>query len=187
MGDLILASASPRRAELLAAMGLEFKVFPADIDESVSQASPREAVMLLAKNKALHVLQHRQGCVVLGADTLVCIDNELLGKPRDEMEAVSMLKKLSGRWHTVYTGVCLAEKEQVLVDSCETKVLFDALTDAEIEAYVLSREPFDKAGAYAIQGMAAQFVKEICGNYANVMGLPTCMLRTMLKQLKEKL
>jgi septum formation protein len=183
---LILASASPRRRELLARLGLAFEVRPVDADETPRPGEPPEALVLrlaLAKARAAA----RAGELALGADTVVAIEHEVLGKPVDAEDARRMLRALSGRPHDVWTGVALvaagpagASREQVHAE--RTAVTFRRLTEDEIAAYVESREPLDKAGAYAIQGGAAAFVERVDGDYDNVVGLPLAALRRLLDE-----
>jgi septum formation protein len=180
--QLILASASPRRAELLTAAGFAFAVRVADIDEMVlSGETPRAYVSRLARAKAQAVAQ--AGEIVLGADTTVVIRNEIAGKPVDTDDARRMLWLLSGAWHEVLTGVSLVKDEQVRSDVAVTRVKFAPLSEAEIDWYLSTVEPFDKAGAYGIQGYASRFVESIEGNYANVVGLPVQMVYRLLQEL----
>jgi septum formation protein len=188
---LILASQSPRRAELLRNAGIAFEVRPADVDESVRQGEePTEYVKRLAREKALAVLATAPaGAVVLGADTTVVVDGESLGKPVDSTEARRMLERLSGRRHQVTTGVCVARcnADGLAVTTVEaevTEVEFAAMSAEEIAGYVASGEPMDKAGAYAIQGGASRWVRRIEGCYFNVVGLPVARVRAMLAQEK---
>ncbi len=177
---LILASSSPRRRELMALTGVPFQVVTADAEE-VKTGDPAALVMENARRKARAVADGHPGRIVLGADTIVCLDGQALGKPRDEADAASMLRRLSGAWHTVYTGVCVitAEgKEDTRFD--KTRVLFAALDGETIARYVKTREPMDKAGAYAVQGIGGMFVKRIEGSYSNVIGLPMALTREML-------
>jgi len=182
---LVLASASPRRRELLALLGLEFSVRPVDLDErALAGEAPAAHVRRLAREKAAAAAG--EGELVLAADTVVAVDGEILGKPSDAAEARRMLARLSGRTHEVFTGVALrqggaAPREAVAV--ARTAVRFAALTGAEIDWYVASGEPFDKAGAYAIQGLGALLVEEIEGNYTNVVGLPLPATRRLFGEL----
>ena len=180
---LILASGSPRRRELLQRMGYDFTVVSPDVDESVDEP-PRQAVAILARRKALAAAEGRAEGVVLAADTLVSLDGHALGKPRDGAEAGAMLRALSGREHEVFTGVCLIDcktgRQAVHVE--RTGVRFRVLTDGEIDSYVASGDPLDKAGAYGIQGGAGAFVEKISGSYENVMGLPVGSAGLLLKK-----
>jgi septum formation protein len=179
---LVLASRSPRRSELLRAAGFEFTVRVADVDESVAQhESPECYVQRLAEQKALAV-ELRPGEIILGADTTVALKNEILGKPQDESHAREMLEKLSGKCHSVFTGVCLRSAQRIHTSVSRTRVWFDTLEPSEIETYVRSGEPFDKAGAYAIQGLAGKYIRRIDGSYSNVVGLPVDLVHRMLKQ-----
>lgn len=178
---LILASASPRRQELLRLITREFSVVTQDTDETAPASfSPEEMVLELAKRKALAVAALCPADLVLGADTVVSINGNILGKPRDDAEAAAMLRQLSGRRHRVYTGVALA-----VGNSCSTfvesaQVEFASLTGRQIAAYIATGEPRDKAGAYGIQGKGALFVRGIMGDYYTVMGLPVCRLAQVL-------
>lgn len=176
---MILASASPRRSELLRAAGIEFTVRVADIDESVLPGeSPGEYVLRLSREKARKVAQ--AGEWVLGADTTVVVQDEIVAKPVDAEDARRMLRRLSGRWHEVLTGVSLIGDGQVISQLAVTHVKFSALSQEEIDWYVASGEPMDKAGAYGIQGYASRFVESIEGSYSNVVGLPVQMVYRML-------
>ncbi len=178
---IILASGSPRRKELLEKMGATFTVVKADVDEHTDER-PDVAVALLAGRKASAAARGLAEGLVLGADTLVALEGASLGKPQDAAEAAKMLHALSGKMHEVYTGVCLldARTGKTMVHTEETRVTFRELTDEEISAYILSGEPMDKAGAYAIQGGAGAFVTSIEGSFSNVMGLPIEALTQML-------
>ncbi len=174
---LILASKSPRRRYLLNQAGLSFSVIPSSIDESsVPLSSPETYVRVLAEAKANDVSKKYPESWVIGADTIVLIDSTILGKPGSRAEARTMLKRLSGNTHQVLTGYCICcrAKERSFSETIKTKVLFKNLTDEEIEWYIHTKEPFDKAGAYAIQGLGTFLVKSINGSYTNVVGLPVC-------------
>ncbi len=180
---LILASKSPRRSELMKMLGVPFSVVESDVREGNEQIqSPGEYVEQLAKKKAESVYHRYPKECVIGFDTVVYIDGEILGKPHTPENAVKYLKKLRGRKHTVYTGVCVFLGNQVLVSHDCTEVHFIEMTDAEIDWYVSTGDPLDKAGAYGIQGPAALFVDSIQGNYFNVVGLPISLLYQMLKE-----
>ena len=183
--QMILASASPRRRELLSALGLEFEVRPALGEEHPEPGlSGGETAMRLSRAKCLEIAAGaEEDDVVIAADTVVCLDDEILGKPANEQDAERMLKALSGRDHRVFTGVTVARGGRVLSDHEETAVHFRPLTEREIVAYIKTGEPMDKAGAYGIQGRAALFVRGIEGDYFNVMGLPLCKLGEMLKEI----
>lgn len=182
---LILASASPRRRELLSRLGLPFTVRPSDADETpLAGESPRALVLRLARVKARQVA--RPGELALGADTVVALAGRVLGKPADDTEAAEMLRQLSGREHEVWTGVALVapgsggEPARERAGACLTKVTFRTLSAAEIAAYVASGEPHDKAGAYGIQGAAAAFVSGLDGEHSNVVGLPLPLVGELL-------
>ena len=176
---IILASASPRRAELLRAAGINFTVRVANVDETqFPNEAPDTYVARLSRTKALAVAQPDE--IVLGADTTVVIGNETAGKPIDLADAMRMLRMLSGHWHEVLTGVSVALNDEIKTEVAVTRVKFAALSEAEIEWYVNSGEPEDKAGAYAIQGLAARFIERIEGSYSNVVGLPIETVYRML-------
>jgi septum formation protein len=190
---LVLASASPRRQELLRNAGFPFTVCPANLPEILlAGESPRACAERLAREKAHAVLLQQPDRFVLGADTIVVVDSEILGKPRDEADATRMLRLLSGRTHQVITGVCLVgpalrtenQKLETFEDtrSESTVVTMTTLSDADIHSYIVSGEPMDKAGAYAIQGMASRWIPRIDGDYFNVVGLPVGLVHTMLKE-----
>ncbi|MFH1079213.1 MAG: Maf family protein [Pseudomonadota bacterium] len=182
----ILASASPRRIELLQRLGLDFTVIPSGVDETFRQSeSPPAHTLRLSAEKAGLIAAAYPGSWVLGADTIVVIDSDVLGKPADPAEARQMLKKLSARTHTVFTGFTLARQEaQIAVgEVIESTVLFREIARDEMTWYVNSAEPYDKAGAYAVQGMGAFFIREIRGSYTNVMGLPLCEVVDVLKKV----
>ena len=182
MTDIILASASPRRSELMTLAGFRFDVICADIDEIVPEkALPQEVVMSLALQKAQAVAKDHRKSAVVGSDTVVALDGKILGKPRSEKEAAEMLRSLSGRIHKVYTGVAIVCGEKVTSFFEETEVEFYPLTDQEILDYVATGEPMDKAGAYGIQGRGSVLVKRINGDYFNVMGLPISKVYRELK------
>jgi septum formation protein len=182
---LILASASPRRHELLLAAGIDHVVRPASVPELRGPGeTPAVFVTRLATEKALAVTRQSTD-IVLGADTIVCLGSEVLGKPENEQDASRMLRLLSGRRHLVYTGICLLRGESRLVDLSSTEVSFADLTEQEISEYTRSGEPADKAGAYAIQGLASKFVVSIEGSYGNVVGLPVALVYRHLKALSS--
>jgi septum formation protein len=174
---LILASKSPRRRYLLAKAGLTFTVVPSTFDEGrVPLTSPAEYVRTLAESKTGDVARRYPHSWVIGADTIVAIDDALLGKPATKRDAADMLRSLSGRTHQVFTGYCICHTagNRMFSDAVKTDVRFKSLTDDEIDWYVQTGEPFDKAGAYAIQGIGTFLVKSINGSYTNVVGLPVC-------------
>ena len=189
---LVLASASPRRQELLSNAGISFAVQPADVDETpLPGESPRVCAERLAREKALAVWQTRRHDVVLGADTVVVVDGTILGKPSDARDAARMLRLLSGRVHQVITGVCLAsakglraENRELKTASESTLVTMNHISDDEIQGYVATGEPMDKAGAYAIQGIASRWISRIEGDYSNVVGLPVALVYGMLRGKK---
>ena len=187
MKKFILASASPRRKELLKEIVQDFTVSPSSFDESSVNATlpPRKLVKELAKGKALAVVKEcENGVVVLGSDTVVALGRRVLGKPRDEREAREMLTLLSGKKHAVYTGVCFAVSGKTFSAVCKTDVFFEKLSKEFIERYVQSGSPMDKAGAYGIQD--GGLVKKIRGSYSNVVGLPVELCKKMLNKLKRK-
>ena len=169
----ILASASPRRKELLSLAGIEYDVIVSECEEILPEKIlPHEAVMLLAKQKAEDVFSRNSDCMVIAADTVVALEDKILGKPKDEDDAFNMLSSLSGRQHTVYTGVCIMTKDKTDCFFVGTDVEFYSLTEKEIREYIATKEPMDKAGAYGIQGKGFVLVKGIHGDYFNVVGLP---------------
>ena len=189
---LVLASASPRRQELLRNAGIAFTVQAANVDETPQAGeAPRDYAERLAREKALAVFQRRPQDFVLGADTIVVVDDLILGKPRDADDAARMLRMLSGRTHAVITGVCVVGggvrgqgsgvRAQCSVASETTLVTFCELSDDQIRDYVATGEPMDKAGAYAIQGMASRWIPRIEGDYSNVVGLPVALVYRMLR------
>lgn len=200
---VILASASPRRRELLAKIGLKFEVIPARGEEKVQKTLPGDVVMELAAQKAQEVSAGMDGdLLIIGSDTVVACEGEILGKPVDENDAARMLGMLSGGTHQVYTGVCLLRKREPVPDcfggtdhsgmECricyeKTDVTFEPMSAEEIAAYIATGDPMDKAGAYGIQGICARHIREIRGDYNNVVGLPTAAVyRELKKFLSEK-
>ena len=184
---MILASQSPRRRELLGQMGFSFTVRPAKGEELPHpELTPAQLVEELARQKALEVSAEAEtDDVVVAADTVVAIDGKVLGKPHDKVHAAQMLSALSGREHTVYTGVAVKRGETLLVEHEATQVRFRPLTEREIDLYIQTGEPMDKAGSYGIQGYGALLVEGIRGDYFNVVGLPICRLGRMLAQVGE--
>jgi septum formation protein len=181
---LILASASPRRQELLRNAGITFEVQPADIPEDpLPGEAAKDCAERLAREKAVAVARQRPNDCVLGADTVVVVDGKLLGKPSNTADVARMLRMLSGREHRVITGVCLVVSGQPSVASETTLVTVSEITDKEIADYVASGEPMDKAGAYAIQGIASRWIPRIEGDYSNVVGLPVALVYRMLRQV----
>lgn len=191
---LVLASASPRRQELLRNAGIAFTVQAADIDETPLPGETAQACAeRLAREKAFAVAEKRPQEVVLGADTVVVVDGVILGKPLDSADAGSMLRLLSGRTHQVITGVCVVKSlaqgaspvgHQSAIASEITQVTMSEISDEDIRAYVATGEPMDKAGAYAIQGMASRWIPRIEGDYSNVVGLPVALVSRMLREMK---
>ncbi len=178
---MILASASPRRLELMAYFGIPFAVVPSTAPEE-AEGSGREQVRILARNKGLDIVSRHPGLPVLSADTLVCLDTLILGKPATHEDAARMLAALSGRWHQVHTGVCLHTPDgRVREETVTTNVLFREIGQAEMAAYAASEEPMDKAGAYALQGTGSILIERIDGSPSNVIGLPLCTVAEMLK------
>jgi len=181
---ITLASGSPRRRELLEMLGADFEVLPAKGEESAEPGlSPENTVKSLAAAKAEEVLSLVPGGLVLAADTIVELDGEILGKPKDGEDAKAMLRRLSGREHRVYTGVAVLCGKDRIIETEETKVFFRVLSESEIAAYAATGEPLDKAGAYGAQGIASLFVERIDGDFFNVMGLPICRVGRMLSKI----
>ena len=185
--EMILASASPRRKSLLENIGARFSVITAECDETIGEGlTPSEAVMLLSLKKAAAVGEkfEKQPKIIIGADTIVVFEDEILTKPKDEEDAFNMLRKLSGKSHSVLTGVTVMDtfnsKSETVFE--ETKVFFKELTDDEITGYIKTKEPCDKAGSYGIQGIGSMFIEKIEGDYFNVVGLPVSRLCELLKK-----
>lgn len=186
-GYLVLASSSPRRKDLLARLGIPFTIAPSAVEEkSLNGESPQDQVCRLALAKAQDISARCPDSWVLGADTIVVIDSRILGKPRDRGEAASMLARLAGRAHEVYTGYALVNErspDKQRVRWVRSVVRIRALCEEEIEGYVSTGEPMDKAGAYAVQGIGSGIVESISGSYTNVVGLPLCEVARDLQQL----
>ena len=183
---IILASGSPRRKELLEMLKVKnLEIIPAKGEESAHpELSPPELVKELSRCKAAEVApRHEPDTVTIGADTVVVLDGQVLGKPADRADAAWMLRALSGRSHTVYTGVTIIRGNTLISHAERTEVRFRPLSEREIEAYIATGEPMDKAGAYGAQGIASLFVEGLDGDFFNVMGLPLCALGNMLKEL----
>lgn len=181
MRRIILASASPRRKELLMQIGLEFDIIPSHIEEVLKGNSPEENVMGLAQDKARDVFEQlrkngEMDALVIGADTIVVLDEMILGKPKDEADAFRMLKALQGRTHQVYTGVCLMNEGETQTFYEKTDVIMYPASDEQLWTYIAGKEPMDKAGSYAIQGKGTVFIREIRGDYNNVVGLPVAQI-----------
>ena len=189
MEEIILASGSPRRRELLTQIGVPFRVIKSDAPEVTTKTEPGEMAMELSCHKAGAAAGQVSRGIILGADTIVWLDGKPLGKPEDRADAKQMLERLQGRSHEVYTGVTLIRKEgqQQTCDSffCRTVVHVHAMSDAEIEAYLDTGDPFDKAGSYGIQGPFAAYVDGIEGDYQNVVGLPVSAVYQKLKHMCE--
>lgn len=182
----MLASASPRRQELLRKAGVAFEVQPAHITEDpLPGEGAKDCAERLAREKALAIARLRPHHAVLGADTVVVINGEILGKPADASDATRMLQMLSGRTHQVITGVCLAVGGRYAVASETTSVTMSALSEKEVADYIATGEPMDKAGAYAIQGMASRWIPRIEGDYSNVVGLPVALVSRMLRDAQR--
>ena len=180
---LILASQSPRRRELLSMLGVDFAVVTADIDETMDPGLPPEQeVARVCEAKALAVSRSHPEELILAADTIVVLDDRVLGKPQSPEEAVQMLRSLSGRTHRVMTGFCLCRGDRLQTHVEITSVSFRHLSEAEIRAYVATGSPLDKAGAYGIQDQAGVFVRSVEGDYYNVIGLPICPLAEQLRR-----
>lgn len=188
MRKLILASQSPRRQELLSMLGLPFEVMVSDTDETIPQTDPAKVVEKLSVRKAEAVSCQVTGAIVIGADTVVSVDGRILGKPKDKEEAREMITLLQGRSHMVYTGVTIQGTKaggQICTFSVGTRVNVAPMNEKEIEAYIASEEPYDKAGAYGIQGLFGKFIEGIEGDYYNVVGLPVHRLYKELNKLIE--
>jgi len=183
--NIILASASPRRHELLKMIGIDnFTVIPDTSEEKISPGlTPEQTVCEIAHHKAKNISHLCQkDDIIIAADTLVYLDAVPIGKPKDEADAAAILRRLSGRRHSVYTGIALLRGSKYVTSAQQTDVFFRELSDEEISAYIKTGEPMDKAGAYGAQGRAAIFVERIEGDFFNVMGLPLCKLSVMLKE-----
>ena len=185
--QIILASASPRRKELLELMGLTFSIIPSKKEEIITKSRPDEIVKELAFQKAEDVASGITGdCLVIGLDTIVVCDGEIMGKPKDEKHAFSMIAALQGKNHQVYTGVAVVDKTNNKITSDifseKAEVMVNSMTDEEIWGYIRRGESMDKAGAYGIQGSFAMFVREISGEYSTILGLPVAGLYQTLKK-----
>jgi len=184
---LILASSSPRRADLLRAAGIPFEIVPVGVDESLLKLEPPgDHVRRLAREKADVAFANHPEAVVLAADTIVLVGGEIMGKPRDATDATRMLRLLSGREHEVLTGVAIVARRGAVVEVARTRVWVNPLTDAEIADYVATGEPLDKAGGYGIQGLGSRFIDRIQGSYSNVVGLPVALVYRLLKGYPER-
>lgn len=177
MNRIILASQSPRRKELLSLLGLQYDAIPADIDEEINPNNDLVSeIEKLSFQKANHIFKDHKDCIVIGADTIVKIDNKVLGKPKSFEQAKQMLELLSGNTHEVVTGVTIMSKDNVETFSSIASVTFYPLSEKEIVDYINTNEPMDKAGSYAIQGIGAKFIKSINGDFYTIMGLPIAEL-----------
>ena len=187
---IILASGSPRRKELLLQIGIVPEIIVSHVEEKITSDVPAEGVMSLAEQKAVDVAKEMpEGTVILGSDTVVAADGKILGKPKSHEEAYEMIRRLAGRSHQVYTGVCLVKKgpegeaDTVVSFYDETDMNVSPMTEKEIREYADSEEPMDKAGSYAVQGFFARYIDGLKGSYANVMGLPVHLVYQELKKL----
>ena len=181
---ILLASGSPRRKELLVRMGIEFDIMPCSLDETYDEGiSPVEVVEYLSKLKADYVNGMVEDYVVIGSDTIVSIDEHILGKPKDRDDAYNMIKILSDNWHEVITGICIYDGEKYLLEHEITKVHFTKMSEKEIQNYISLDEPYDKAGGYGVQGIAGMYIDSIEGDYYNIMGFPMARVLKMLKKM----
>lgn len=180
MADIVLASGSPRRAELLKMAGYGFEVLKTDTDENVEAESPEELVKILSARKAEDAARLTDKTVI-AADTVVALGKRVLGKPADADDAVRMLRELSGNVHSVFTGITVRRGETAVTEAHETKVYMRRIDEEEIAAYVATGDPLDKAGAYGVQGRAGMFVSRLEGDYYTVVGLPLCRVSEILK------
>lgn len=182
---IILASNSPRRKELLHRDGYEFEVIPSTVDEVLDESlKPVENVKSLAKQKCLDVAKSHYDDVVIGADTIVVFDNKIFGKPKTDLEAYQMLNALQGKSHEVMTGVCVCYKNTIINEAEFSQVIFKAMSDEDIWDYIKTKEPCDKAGAYAIQGIGKKYIESYKGSFDNIVGLPMEMLNKILKSIE---
>lgn len=183
---LILASKSPRRKEILAQAGYQFEIVVSNVDENVEEDKAEDKVLAIAKKKGLDIyskLNQEQESVILSADTIVVLDNIILGKPKDKEDARNMISLLNGKTHQVYTAVYIKGKNIEYQFLEKTDVDIVTMTKEEIEEYINTKEPYDKAGSYAIQGIFSKYISNINGDYYNVMGLPICKVNSILKKL----
>jgi len=186
MAHIVLASSSPRRNELLQQLGLDFEIYSPDIDESVHENElVHHYVERLAREKAQTVLKLFPDAIVIAADTSLGLDGQIIGKPESKKHAFEIWKKLSGRWHDVFSGLCVATQQQMLSQVVQTQVEFQHLTTQDMEDYWTTGEPVGKAGGYAIQGIASQYIPQIQGSYSNVVGLPLYEFAQLLKRVKK--
>lgn len=184
---IVLASGSPRRREILDQVGIKYEVKPSKKEEVITSTNPSEVVKELSMMKAMDVAEKEDNCIVIGADTVVSNNGMILGKPKDEEDAKKMLADLSGKAHSVFTGVAIIKKENNTIVtenfSVETKVKICEMTEKEISTYVATGEPMDKAGAYAVQGIFAQYIEGLEGDYYNVVGFPISAICKCLKKM----
>lgn len=178
---IILASNSPRRREILTSLNINFKCFPADVDENIDLKG-NEMVMELARRKAQKVFQSHPEDIILGSDTIVMLNDKIYGKPKDRDDCFNILKELSNKTHSVITGVCIMKRDKTVLFYDEAFVTFKNLEDSDIYDYINTKEPFDKAGGYAIQGIGKRLIKEYKGDFYTIMGLPKEMVRKELKR-----
>ncbi len=185
MAHIVLASSSPRRKELLQQLGLDFEIYSPDIDESVHENElVHHYVERLAREKAQTVLKLFPEAIVIAADTSLGLDGQIIGKPESKNHAFEIWKQLSGRWHDVFSGLCVATQQQMLSQVVQTQVEFQHLTTQDMEDYWFTGEPVGKAGGYAIQGIASQYIPQIQGSYSNVVGLPLYEFAQLFKRVK---
>ena len=185
MAHIVLASSSPRRKELLQQLGLDFEIYSPDIDESVHENElVHHYVERLAREKAQTVLKLFPEAIVIAADTSLGLDGQIIGKPESKNHAFEIWKQLSGRWHDVFSGLCVATQQQMLSQVVQTQVEFQHLTTQDMEDYWTTGEPVGKAGGYAIQGIASQYIPQIQGGYSNVVGLPLYEFAQLFKRVK---
>lgn len=180
--EIILASNSPRRKEILESLGYKFRIAPSDIDENINLTGEL-LVCELAKRKALSIYEYNKDSIVIGSDTIVYFNNKVYNKPKSEEECYFMLKSLSGKTHEVITGVYIASSKECISFYDKAYVTFKELTDEEIYSYIKTKEPFDKAGGYAIQGIGSFLIKEYKGDFYTIMGLPKDLVNSHLKRL----
>lgn len=186
MKRLVLASGSPRRKELLSTLGYDFEVIVSDVEEVVDHSlTVNEIVKSLAKQKAMAVFQENRDAIVIGSDTVVACDGQILGKPHSKQQCKEMMELLRNKSHSVITGVAILYDDQIINFADEAKVYFDDISDEEIEKYIEMKEPYDKAGGYAIQGWAGKFISKIDGNYYSIVGLPVSTVYQHLKNIMK--
>lgn len=188
---IILASASPRRKEILGKIFPSFDIIPSNAEDDFEEEkplSPEETVKFLSKIKAEDIFSKNKDALVIGSDTVVSVDGEILGKPKTVNDARNMIKKLSGKCHSVFTGVCIISEEKEVNFACETLVYVSEMDETEIENYIATEEPYDKAGGYGVQGIFAKHIEKLDGDYFNVCGLPASELyRTLKKDFSDVL